>query len=429
MKSNSSDTPTVSGVLQRKCDCGTHNIAGGECDSCQKEKVSGNLQRTATRAGSINEVPPLVHEVVSSSGQPLDDRTRSFMESRFNHDFSRVRVHTDAKAAESARAVDALAYTVGPNMIFDSGQYQPKTVEGRQLLAHELTHVLQQSAQVNDDTSPMRFEHGHASEAEADRNAKHVAKGTAITSARSSFERSNVIQRKTKSLGTKVTHPAGSKSLYKSITADFDGQDFIVQGDKKEILKVSAESGRPITVRSADAKSCKGDKDDSYLNNPRYVGITDNGPIPEGEYQFSLTQFATFSVTEQLEMLPGGEFTDPFGSSLHGGDWGAGRAPLTPVKILPSAFCGNTKTRSGFYLHGGSLPGSSGCIDIGNAGINNLIPLLEGYRSAVKVTVKYLHPAPSVSKLGRALGRFTYPGQKNPTLGDRFNAVFGGGED
>lgn len=66
------------------------------------------------------------------------------MEPCFGRDFSRVRVHTDAKAAESARAVNALAYTVGHDLVFDAGQYAPQTMEGRRLIAHELTHAVQQ---------------------------------------------------------------------------------------------------------------------------------------------------------------------------------------------------------------------------------------------------------------------------------------------
>ena len=89
--------------------------------------------------------PPIVHEVLASTGQPLDSATRGFMGLRFGHDFSRVRVHTDAKAAESARAVNAVAYTVGHHMAFGAGQYVPETSEGRRLVAHELTHVVQQT--------------------------------------------------------------------------------------------------------------------------------------------------------------------------------------------------------------------------------------------------------------------------------------------
>jgi hypothetical protein len=417
-------TPVPGGLLQRKCgSCGTHT-GGVGCSACSK-KGKTNLQRAASNRQPDNGVPPVVHEVLRSSGQPLDASTRAFMDSRFGQDFSGVRVHTGARAAESARAVNALAYTVGRDVVFDAGQYQPQTNEGRGLLAHELTHVMQQSSQSPSSGSQIRFEHEQAYETEADRNALRVASGQLIEVAPRSFLDPGVIQRKPKVLGTKVTHPAGSKSPYKSITANFDGQHFTVSGDKKEIFKVSAQSGRPLTVRAADAKNCKGDKDDSYLNNPRYVGITDNGPIPEGEYKFSLVQMMTFSFTERYEMFPGGDYTDPFGAHLHGGDWGAGRVALTPVTILPSAFCGNTKARSGFYLHGGIVPGSSGCIDIGNDGITGIIPLLQGYKSPIKVTVKYLHDAPSVGTIKRAIGRYTYPKEKNPTTWDRIKSALG----
>jgi hypothetical protein len=82
---------------------------------------------------------------LNSSGQPLDASTRAFFEPRFGHDFSRVRVHTDEKAAESARAVNARAYTVGDNVVMGSGHYLPSSSSGRRLLAHELTHVVQQA--------------------------------------------------------------------------------------------------------------------------------------------------------------------------------------------------------------------------------------------------------------------------------------------
>ena len=90
------------------------------------------------------KVPSVVHEVLNAPGQQLDRETRDFMESRFGHDFSQVRVHTDTKAAESSKAIHALAYTVGHNLVFSTGQYKPQTFKGRSLIAHELAHVLQQ---------------------------------------------------------------------------------------------------------------------------------------------------------------------------------------------------------------------------------------------------------------------------------------------
>jgi len=99
------------------------------------------LQRKASQPA---EIPPIVHEALRSPGQSLDSATRRFMESRFGHEFSRVRVHTDSRAAESARAVNAFAYTVGPDVVFATGQYDPDSKVGRELIAHELTHTLQQ---------------------------------------------------------------------------------------------------------------------------------------------------------------------------------------------------------------------------------------------------------------------------------------------
>jgi hypothetical protein len=132
---------TKTGMLQRKCNCGQHTIAGEEC----RQTRDGTLQRAAASSAPVNTVPPVVHGVLTSSGQPLDTETRAFMEPRFGHDFSQVRVHTDAQAAESARTVNALAYTVGRDVVFGTGQYEPGTSEGKRLLAHELTHVVQQS--------------------------------------------------------------------------------------------------------------------------------------------------------------------------------------------------------------------------------------------------------------------------------------------
>ncbi len=114
----------------------------GGCDKCLKKKAA--LQRSAVDSAP-DSVPPIVHDVLRSPGQPLDLATRAFMEPRFRHDFSRVQVHTDAKAAESARAVNALAYTVGRDVVFGEGQYAPGKAVGKQLLAHELTHTIQQS--------------------------------------------------------------------------------------------------------------------------------------------------------------------------------------------------------------------------------------------------------------------------------------------
>ena len=100
-------------------------------------------RRVSTSApGTGQAVPQIVHEVLSSQGRPLDASTRAFFEPRFGHDFSRVQIHADARAAESARAINAQAYTAGRHIVMGCGEHPP-----RQLLAHELTHVVQQDDQ------------------------------------------------------------------------------------------------------------------------------------------------------------------------------------------------------------------------------------------------------------------------------------------
>jgi hypothetical protein len=102
------------------------------------------LQRRATDRDPVTAVPPIVRDVLNSPGQPLDPATRAFIEPRFGHDFGHVRVHTNAKAADSARAVHAHAYTVGSNVVFGANEFAPATHQGRELLAHELAHTIQQ---------------------------------------------------------------------------------------------------------------------------------------------------------------------------------------------------------------------------------------------------------------------------------------------
>ena len=97
-------------------------------------------------AGLLGEAPSIVYDVLRSPGQPLAAGTRAFMEARFGCDFSKVRIHSDKQAAESAKVINAQAYTVGSNVVFGSGQYLPEAREGKRLIAHELSHVVQQQS-------------------------------------------------------------------------------------------------------------------------------------------------------------------------------------------------------------------------------------------------------------------------------------------
>lgn len=113
----------------------------------EAEPVSLGLKRIIHQRGGGNrrEAPPIVYDVLHSPGRPLDTDTRHFMEARFGHDFSGVRVHTGPAAAHTARSIHATAFTIGQNVVFGQSAYQPGTEQGKRLVAHELTHVIQQA--------------------------------------------------------------------------------------------------------------------------------------------------------------------------------------------------------------------------------------------------------------------------------------------
>ncbi|MEU8517591.1 DUF4157 domain-containing protein [Kitasatospora sp. NPDC048722] len=119
-------------VLRR---CGTEACGCGTDEPQLRRHAAGDGPAFA---------PPEVRAVLGSPGAPLDAEVRELLEPRFGQDFSAVRVHTDDRAAASAEAVRARAYTVGADIVFASGRYAPHTAEGRHLLAHELAHVVQQ---------------------------------------------------------------------------------------------------------------------------------------------------------------------------------------------------------------------------------------------------------------------------------------------
>lgn len=117
-----------------------------KCVTCEdEEKKPIQTKRTISAQAGAGLDTAVAVRAAARSGVPLSQDMRSYFEPRFGHDFSRVRVHTDGGAANAARAVQARAYTFGQNIVFDSGEYEPATMRGKRLLAHELAHVVQQN--------------------------------------------------------------------------------------------------------------------------------------------------------------------------------------------------------------------------------------------------------------------------------------------
>jgi len=119
------------------------------CDACEEYRETATLRAkraSSDNAGGEQEAPAIVQDVLRSPGRPLDPSIRTFMEPRFGRNFSDVRVHTEPEATASARTLGAAAYAVGSNIVFGAGHFQPNSPVGRRLLAHELAHVVRQSA-------------------------------------------------------------------------------------------------------------------------------------------------------------------------------------------------------------------------------------------------------------------------------------------
>ena len=183
-------SPAASGqgaLVQRKCACGGAPGPTGACAECRRKKKPGLqaklrvsrpgdryereadqiadrvlrsetapaplpvtplVQREGDTGGAGGDgamtAPPAVEAALSAPGRALDGGVRAFMEDRFGHDFSAVRVHTDGRAAASAASVEAQAFAVGRDVVFGAGAYRPETANGRRLIAHELVHTIQQ---------------------------------------------------------------------------------------------------------------------------------------------------------------------------------------------------------------------------------------------------------------------------------------------
>lgn len=156
--------------LQRKCACSGRSE---ECECAARGGSRRKLHRNAAARNATKTAPAIVHDVVRLPGRPLDGDARARLESSFGRDFSGVRVHTDSKAAASASVVNARAYTAGSHVVFARGQYAPSSDAGRRLLAHELTHVVQQRQAVGSGALALDDPRS-AAEAEAERMEKNV---------------------------------------------------------------------------------------------------------------------------------------------------------------------------------------------------------------------------------------------------------------
>ena len=289
------------------------------------EALRCSPQRRQFDASRSEYIPPAVRDGAQSSGQPLDQEARAFLEPRFGHDFSKVRVHAGADAARSARAVDAMAYTVGTDIVFDHGRYQPRHREGQKLLAHELTHVVQQSkAAVSTTSSPQQVE------SEAERWSRDVVgipevtrqpiTGAPISLARQTNPQpapatirswGEFVHTMTKKYGVSSVH-IGTEAEQKDLVTPQGGvppQGITLPGWKPwrfdpNILKYIVDSFEDFDTGIGGVPAVQEIEffDVDYTVGPSGVGT----PVPSNGASYSAGKLTIFSSADRTSPLPGG---------------------------------------------------------------------------------------------------------------------------
>jgi hypothetical protein len=303
------------GLLQPKCGCGGQASLAGECNECRESR---------------KPAPEQVHEVINSSGEPLDASTRSFMEPRFGHDFSNVRVHTDARAAQTADALNAQAYTVGNHVVFGNGNYLPGTNTGQQLLAHELTHVVQQS------TSPVASGDGatvHRQPAPA-KTGKTPAKPA--EAAKEPPPKKYAVENCPFPTDWKEEHVAGNQMMCVSSEAFEKAPECNLTDDHYKLIKVAKESVRKRVARAESRMH--------WLGGPEYAARLAKkifkGAAPDAQ-TIKDTLAKALAILSSDMKFRGATCADPLCESKgqHAVAYEAG--PTEPVAFCPRQFWGN----------------------------------------------------------------------------------------
>ena len=289
--------PSATTLLQRKCSCGGHTVAGGECAECTKRKnklqrklrigaANDPLEHEAERvaeqvmrspAGAVSPAPPSIQRMGNSggdfegdvpesvtrtlagSGRALDAGLREDMEARFGRDFSGVRVHQGGLAERSAREVNARAYTVGRDVVFGAGEYAPGSRAGRRLIVHELAHVVQQQSIAPFDVTNQVKNRESSSENHYRRNSlRHDSVNSVLSTSKNSS--SNTLLR------TTFRSPIAPVSGCTAIGGDASGESFLFvaasddfRTDTSRPLVAGLRNGEEGAIRSFAMTLLSGD--------------------------------------------------------------------------------------------------------------------------------------------------------------------------
>ncbi|QID17618.1 DUF4157 domain-containing protein [Nitrogeniibacter mangrovi] len=331
-----------------------------------------------------NHAPAIVHDTVQASGQPLDQATRAFFEPRFGHDFSKVRVHADARAAASAHAIDARAYTVGHDLAFAAGHYAPGTRAGRRLLAHELAHVVQQSgAPALVQRAPATPAPDTGSGADADAACEAPLDPAQVT--RLQFDGGRL----------RAQHADGSCASTSAVSGKYSIES--LEAVEEFIVGLAQAQGRTLTTKAEidayfRADMSHAERLEALTMLKAATSRQANGPIPDGSFEINPAVSNRDLDASQSVGLACGDVrpikkgTQPVTRPENQTCWGSLRIKITrpggggTLDVNPDESKGDKVQRFGFYLHGGVAPDpvSSGCIKVLDDGFLNQLATIPG---------------------------------------------------
>lgn len=234
--------------------------------------------------GATPAVTPTVErniQALDSGGKPLDDESRDFFEQRIGADFSDVRIHTDSTAVQTSRDINARAFTVGNNIAFNSGQYNPTSSEGKHLLAHELTHTIQQGAAARVDRKPLvqrEAETQTTDEPTPEEKAQALANAQAALAAASGVKSESIGQTAT-SQGQAVTEQSAVAAPQALVDASV-AEGGIQETEKKALEQQSAEKALAQTAESEAINTAANDKANAAQQSAQAIPKPEAAPAP-----------------------------------------------------------------------------------------------------------------------------------------------------
>ena len=198
----------------------------------------------------------LIEQATSGQGQPLDESTRALLEPKFGHSFGNIRIFADDHAAKSAQALHANAYTVGSNIVFNAGRYQPDSSDGQRLIAHELTHTVQQGGVDGNQSLPSELEVNEPEdsyEQAAEQMAENVTASSASSSAKTiSSGDDGMVQRDTLAEDTSILNQSKIVPVSMPRIPSLDSTQTSVQREPKKFTPIDpALRGDPVTKKVA----------------------------------------------------------------------------------------------------------------------------------------------------------------------------------